>query len=263
MSTFRNTSKSTKFFIITMGVCIALLPFGVEAQSKKPTKPAPEAKTNNSDKVDISDIQDKYWAPKDTDFSVVQNRTYTKEKRFSLSVLGGRMVNDSYSEGYIYGVTGNYYFSERYGVELSYMSFDLEDNQILSDQSTFGGGVRPNHGRVESMIDVGFNYVPFYAKVSVLGSKIIYFDMMFTPVIGMVDYNQRLESGDRSESTYSYGFDVSQHFFISKRVTLRADLKNRWFNEKRREWLTSAGNDSLGEVFNNTTVFTLGVQFFF
>src|SRR5687768_17351365 len=40
-------------------------------------------KKPESEKLDIQGLEEKYWAPKDTDFSVVQNRTYTKAKRFS------------------------------------------------------------------------------------------------------------------------------------------------------------------------------------
>jgi hypothetical protein len=31
-----------------------------------------------SEKVDVTDLEKKYWASKDTDFSVVQNRVYSK-----------------------------------------------------------------------------------------------------------------------------------------------------------------------------------------
>ncbi len=75
---------------------------------------APEAKKD--EKLDITDLEQKYWAPKDTDFSVVQNRTYTKAGRVALS-LSGPIVNDPFSSGYNPSVKVNYYFSERYGVE--------------------------------------------------------------------------------------------------------------------------------------------------
>src|ERR1700731_3336923 len=66
--------------------------------AKAEVKPAAGQKPD--DKVDISDLENKYWAPKDTDFSVVQNRTYTKAHRFALSALIGPIVNDPYSTGY-------------------------------------------------------------------------------------------------------------------------------------------------------------------
>ncbi|MEO0335372.1 MAG: hypothetical protein AAF202_03205, partial [Pseudomonadota bacterium] len=53
-----------------------------QAQGQKAKE---EKKKTAGDRVDISDLENKYWAPKDTDFKVVQNRLYTKEKRFSLS----------------------------------------------------------------------------------------------------------------------------------------------------------------------------------
>lgn len=248
---------------------LMLISFGAVAQGTKDK--AEKAKTAG-DRVDISDLENKYWAPKDTDFSVVQNRTYTKEKRFSLSAGYGILVNDSYSDANIFDLTANYYFSERYGIELSYSRADIEEGEVISNLSQFAGGVRPNFSQLDQMYELGFNYVPFYAKVSVLGKKIIYFDMMITPTIGLVDYNNKLQitSGlgaqtDKAQQSFSYGFNISQHFFISKRITIRADIKNRWFNEKRTPWTVSDRNSgvSLGEVYNNTTTFTLGLQYFF
>ena len=217
------------------------------------------------DRVDISDLENKYWAPKDTDFSVVQNRTYTKEKRFSLSLGTGILINDPYNEATMFDVTGNYYLNERYGVELSFQKADIQEGEVVSNLAQFSdGGSRPNFSQIDTMYEVGFNYVPFYAKVSVLGKRIIYFDMMITPIVGLVNYDIQLEEGPNSKSAFSYGFNISQHFFLSENITVRADLKNRWFNEDRIQWEQSGReNVSLGSVFNNTTTFTVGLQYFF
>ena len=81
--------------LLAMVLCLGL---GVQAnaQSDQYKRAKPKAskkaagksskKATKTDKVDISDLEQKYWAPKDTDFSVVQNRTYTKEKRFTFSL---------------------------------------------------------------------------------------------------------------------------------------------------------------------------------
>ncbi|MEO0336024.1 MAG: hypothetical protein AAF202_06510, partial [Pseudomonadota bacterium] len=124
------------------------------------------------------------------------------------------------------------------------------------------GAVRPNFSQIDQIYEVGFNYVPFYAKVSLLGTRIIYFDMMITPTLSVVDYSQELEGGNRDQTAFAYGFNISQHFFLNKRWTIRADLKNRWFDEKRTRWRESDRKE-LGTNFNNTTTFSLGVQFFF
>jgi outer membrane beta-barrel protein len=222
-----------------------------------------EKKKTAGDRVDISDLENKYWAPKDTDFKVVQNRLYTKEGRFSLSASLGILVNDPYNSAWIYDLTGNYYFSERFGAEFSYQKVNPEYGEVVANLEDFaGGGTRPDFSQLNAIYEAGFNYVPFYAKVSVLGKRIIYFDMMITPTLGVVQYDQELEGGNKSQSAFSYGFNISQHFFLSKRLTIRADLKNRWFDEKRTRW-REVDRKELGSVYNNTSTFSLGVQFFF
>ena len=57
------------------------------------------AQDKGGDKLDLKKLEDKYWAAKDTDFSVVQNRTYTKEGRAFLSLSYGPLMNDPYSYG--------------------------------------------------------------------------------------------------------------------------------------------------------------------
>src|SRR5690606_18396595 len=147
----------------------------------------------------------KYWAPKDTDFSVVQNRTYTKAGRIGVSLMTGPVLNDTFSAGFNHTVKGNYYFDERYGVELTYVQSDLADNDATKDFANVSlGGIRPDFSRDDSYIGIGFNWVPIYAKVSLLGKKILYFDLQITPHIGMSSYlTQARPSTGRNESKES------------------------------------------------------------
>ena len=231
--------------LLAMVLCLGL---GVQAnaQSAQYKRSAPKAskkasgksskKAKKTDKVDISDLEQKYWAPKDTDFSVVQNRTYTKANKFTFSLLGGQQLNDQFSTGWDYGFKSNYYFSERHGVELMYLKTDMGDSDAISDFRQLSlGGISPDYNRSESYIGIGYNFVPFYAKMSFLGKKIIYFDMQVTPHIGMSEYEQQVRpanGGDQIESAFTYGFDVTQYFFFSKKAAFRFDLHNRWYEEE-------------------------------
>lgn len=244
-------------------VGLTLLSTGLaHAQNKAKEKatPPPQEAPAADGKVDISDLENKYWAPKDTDFSVVQNRTYTKEKRFSLALMGSQLLRDSYNEGFGYAVNLNYYLSERSGFEIQYQTLDSKDNSQTKGFKEQYSGVSPSYGKITSMYDVGYAYVPFYAKMSVMGRKILYFDMAITPKIGMVNYDQQLRSGNSNESSFMYGFDINQMFFLNEHWTIRADIKNRWFNEKRKNWNTGADE---GSAYMNPTIFSIGVQYFF
>lgn len=263
---FQNTT-----FALAAGVLLsfALATAPTLAQSKKSKVPAKAEKPTqdtDTDKVDISDIENKYWAPKDTDFSVVQNRTYTKEGRFALALQGGLILNDNYSDGMTYGGTANYFFSERYGIEATYMVADLEDNDPTKQLVEFGGGVYPDFGRMTNYYGIGFNWVPFYAKMSMMGKKILYFDMAFTPAIGIMEYDQITQNSKIAKSAMAYGFDVTQYFFLSRNFSLRLDLRNRWFKEDVAKYYTSGGLQE-GQTFRNKSTYNMqlifGLNYFF
>lgn len=199
---------------------------------------------NKSDKLDVTDLDRKYWAAKDTDFSVVQNRTYSKAGRLALSAQYGVLSNDPYSDATVFNGALTYYFSERLGLELGASFLDSEDNKSVE---YFKNQFRatPDHGKVMSFYGAALVWVPFYAKMSVLNSEIIYFDMQISPGLGVTTYDQQLHSSAEIEKTSpTLTLDVTQHFFLNKNFAARFDFKNRWFQEE----VISAGRSGAGGV---------------
>lgn len=223
---------------------------------------------SDSDRVDVSDLEKKYWAPKDTDFGVVQNRTYEKKNRVSVSLQGGPIINDPYSEGFAASLSANYFLSERYGVELSYIAADMKNGRSTEDfKNSVGSGVAPDFGRFTGYYGIGFNWVPIYAKMSVLGKKIIYFDMAITPTIGIAEYEQvwddsatRDQQRAIKQTALSYGIDITQYFFLTNHFAIRADLKNRWFQE---EVIGYRNRQPLRTIQNHTSIFLIGATYYF
>ncbi len=123
----------------------------------------------------------------------------------------GTVINDPYSEGNVYGLTANYFWSERMGVQLTYLTADLDENENTKNIGRLSktSGAYPDHGQITSYYGIGYNIVPFYAKMSFWGKRIIYFDMAFTPHVGMTSYDQVMEGGNRSKSSFTYGLDVT------------------------------------------------------
>lgn len=266
------TQSATKLSS-ALGLALALV-FTLQVEAKQPKGGAPartgggsSAPANTDGKVDISDLENKYWAPKDTDFSVVQNRTFSKDNKFLVTPFWGRVMNDPYSEGNLFGVTGNYFWSERMGVQVQFLKANLEDNNATRDIGTLGGpGAVPDHGKVTGYYGVGYTIVPFYAKMSFWGSRIIYFDMAFTPHIGMTTYDQQRASGDKSKSSLTYGIDITQMFFINKWFAIRADLRNQWRSEEVVKYRTvgsAAEGSKLRDPFQHDTMFMIGATFYF
>jgi outer membrane beta-barrel protein len=227
---------------------------------------AQAAAKGKDDKVDISDLENKYWAPKDTDFSVVQNRTYTKEGRIFFAPQWGRPINDPYSEGNIFGATANYFLSERLGVQGTYFTSELSNNDASDDIARLGSGAIPDHGKMTGYYGLGLNIVPFYAKMSFWGRKIIYFDMAFTPTLGIQNYDQVRIDGNRNKSALTYGLDVTQFFFFTNYFAIRADLKNQFHTQeivKARNTGTVSTGTKVKDKMVHDTLFLLGLTFFY
>lgn len=212
--------------------------------------------------LDVSNFEAKYWAPKDVDFSVVQNRTYPKENRLFLSLNYGPIINDGYSEGNNTGITANYFFTERWGLQVQRVKASLKDNKFTQNLTSFGGGVQPDFGRLSDVTSVGISWVPIYAKMSLLSSKIIYFDMAITPTIGQVGYSQMTINGPQAQSAFSYGVDVTQYFFLSRNWAIRADVKNFFYKEEIAKYNAGSSGVATGANFrsttNHTTIFMIG-----
>jgi outer membrane beta-barrel protein len=234
----------------------------------KPADATAAAPKKESEKLDIQELEQKYWAPKDTDFSVVQNRTYTKAGRWAASVMYGPVVSDPFSSGFGTALNVNYYFDERYGVELMYQSADLSDSDATKNFRKFaGGGIGPDFNRDLGFYGVGFNWVPFYAKMSFLGQKIIYFDMQITPFVGMTSYEQQSEVKSPEQSEFAYGIDITQYFFFSKNMAVRAVLHNRFYKADVLAYTDGVGINA-GEVkrsgeATSSTMFLMGLTYFF
>ncbi len=211
-----------------------------------------------SDKLDVTDLEKKYWASKDTDFSVVQNRIYTKANRFALSLQYGSLINDQWSDGPTLSGSLAYYFSERFGVEAHYQQTNSVDNKALANLKAQSGTA--NHGKIKGYQGLSANWVPFYAKMSVLNGTIIYFDMAISPGLGVTTYDQQLSTGNVSKTEPTASLDITQSFFFSKYAAFRVDYKNRWFQEEVLRFQTGA---SVNKETSQTSMLLFGFSFYY
>jgi len=252
---------------ITTGAFTAYAEDAKSVEAKSAATPAKAAASGDSDKMDLKQLEDKYWAAKDSDFSVVQNRTYTKANRWFLNGSYGVLVNDSYSTGRMTNLAGGYYFNERWGVELAHETGNLTNgatvNQLIS-----GNGVTPNYNRFLDYTSVNLLWVPMYAKMSVMEKAIWYFDLQFALGFGNLNY-QNAETtlygngGPVNRSTTGVNFDVTANVFFSKNWAIRVDLKNTFSTEdlQRYQPQGNGGND-LGNQSQQDTRFLIGITYF-
>jgi outer membrane beta-barrel protein len=245
---------------------------GAQAQQEKQAPAATDER--GSDKLDLKRLEDKYWSAKDTDFSVVQNRRYTKANRFFVSLAYGPLVNDAYSYGRMTNVAGGYYFSERMGVELAYEVGAIK-NSDSTDKFINVNHFAPDYNQFKSYTSINYIIVPFYAKMSFWDRKIMYFDMQFAFGVGQMSYKIRRVDGaappavDGTDSSYDkttlgYNIDVTQQLFFAQNFAVRFDIKNKWSKQKKERYYLQSGQDrDLGEITQQDTTMLLGLNIFF
>jgi outer membrane beta-barrel protein len=237
------------------------------AQTAKQPAPAPSAPTEQrgSDKLDIKKLENKYWAAKDEDFGVVQNRRYVKAERFYVTGRAGIPFNDAYSTGTILGADVGYFMSERWGFEFSYNSADMKDNDAVTQFVNTYGAI-PDHNVFKSSYFASAIWVPFYAKMSALDKAIIYFDMGVSLGVGNVNYDIRKQEGDESKSAIGYKLGVFQQIFFSEHFALRADLINTWSNQQQYKYYYNYNSQpvngrDLGSKMVNDTSLLVGITY--
>jgi outer membrane beta-barrel protein len=244
-------------FTTRMILIATICAFAIPVFAQGPQKSSGPAK---DEKLDVSDLEKKYWAAKDDDFNVVQNRLYSKANRVALTLNAGMYVGDPWSEGTTTGADLSYFFSERYGMSLAYSQTASKDNEALQSLKQQLGFA--NHNKMKGFTGVNFNWVPFYAKASVMNQSITYFDMSFSPGIGLVEYEQQLDDGNKMKSTPALTLDITQHFFVNKHVAIRVDYKNRWFNEEVLAYRLTSRTGATTNL-NRTDLLMLGLTLYY
>ncbi len=242
------------FFVSVVAVATLFPISSAEAQQGK-AQPA----AAGDEKVDVTDLEKKYWAAKDTDFSVVQNRLYSKAGRFALTGQYGYLINDQWSDGPTFSGSLGYYFSERLGVEGHMQVTNSVDNKALNNLRAQSGTA--NHGKIRGYQGISLNWVPFYAKMSILNSSIMYFDMAISPGVGVTTYEQQREDGNLQKNAPTVAIDVTQSFFFSKYAAVRVDFKNRWFQEEIVRYRTPS--TSVNTETAQTSILMFGLTLYY
>lgn len=229
-----------------------------------------EPKAAAPQKVDTKNIEAKYWQPSDESYSVVQSRTYAKAKKFGVSLMTGPVLMDSWSSGFNFDAALSYYFTERWGVELQGSFYSTDDNETVEKIFDLGGA--PDYGRVTSFYGVMARWVPFYSKMSFMGTKVVYFDMSFGLGAGLIGYDQIVEGSapgtqaTETASSPSVAFDISQTYFINPKLAVRVDYKMRFFNEEILSYNVKDGyqkGEKIRDEFNNISSLNFGLTYYF
>lgn len=223
-------------------------------------EPAPEA----SDKIDVEGLEKKYWSAKDDDFTVVQNRNFTKSNKFYLSLMTGKIVNDGFIEGSPNSISLGYFFNEKNGINLDHTDYLVQDNSVTK-QFLDKNGTKPAYNSILNTTSLRYFWSPIYAKVSLLEKKILYLDVALGVHIGQTGYKIMTEAGGEIKKASHYGFDISQLWFLNKNFAIRFDIRNTWTAQEQKTYRDqgSGASTSIGTTQFQDNAWLLGINYFF
>ncbi|MEY4615386.1 MAG: hypothetical protein RJB66_346 [Pseudomonadota bacterium] len=219
-----------------------------------------------SDKLDITNLEQKYWSAKDDDYTVVQNRTFTKNRRFFINFSTGRLINDGFLEGEPNSVALGYFFNEKNGFSIDYSLFKTKDNQV-TQKSKEQLGMTPSYNSPVNATSIAYIWSPIYAKVSLLEKRILYLDLSIALRAGLSNYKMMTDLGGEIKQTSFYGVDVSQLWFLNKRFAFRFDIRNNWSSQEQLKYHIAANADEstrpIGATRLQDTTWLFGLNIFF
>lgn len=208
------------------------------------------AQTGN-DKLDVKALEQKYWAAKDDDFSVVQNRAFSKAKRFYATGHFGQAINDPYYTGSYTGISGGYFFNETWGLEGTFQSVSLDRSNSFNEILKKGGS--PTVNQATGKYGLNLLWMPIYAKMSLFDKKIIHFDMGLSLGMTQAKYDKMYYNGtfnttfepsklkSKSDSSMGYSIGITQQFFFSRFMAVKVDFVNTFTGQKTLNFGNTTG----------------------
>lgn len=272
------TTCTTTFLILIFASQIAFAKSSKYDRGSNPSStPAPDSSSPTASatpapggdkKVDLTDLENRYWTAKDTEFNVVQNRLYTKAHRFALCPMVGTDLSSNYTNDYNIGLQLSYYFSERQGVTIQGWKTSSSPASFASTFEQYGAAY--NYNSPQGYIGVNYNWVPIYAKISLLEKKILYFDMSINPGFGatMLQSNSFGTTvnltNSLNQTAPTAAIDVSQQVFLSSHWAIKLDIDSHIYPETI--YYAGGGLQPANSVAQNkitySAIFMLGVTFF-
>lgn len=215
----------------------------------------PSAVAAEPQKVDVEGIREKYWAQgKESQVGVVQNRIYSKEKKFHLGVYGGLTSSDPFLNTRNLGLGLGYHFSEFVGIQLlrwrSLSKLSDAHNQLELRGATANTNFINAYTGLESNVSV------MYGKVSLLGELIVYYDLHLIGGLGRTE----TETGNYLTGTVGIG----QQFYLQRSLSLRVDYRLMPFRENLVEKeVPHKMGEIVGSRTNWSNVLMIGVSYLF
>jgi outer membrane beta-barrel protein len=245
----RNVFRESLWIGILTGILCSTAAFAAKKEKAAAPQAAAESTEGGAEEADVDKIKSKYWAQGDeSQLGVVQNRAYSKAKKFELGLGVGKTFNDPFLNLLQYEGSFGYNFNEYWALSARYMHYNVSGSGALDKLED--SGKKANTVEPEYYAGLEGTGSFLYGKLSLLGKSIIYYDMHFSAGAGATK-----TENDSAAPTVSLG--IGQRFYITQSTSLRMDYRAMTYEEtvvekeiskklgqevgKRRSWNHSVG----------------------
>lgn len=210
-------------------------------------------------KINTRKLVDDYWTPSEKKYSLIQQRYFVKSNRIMLSATAGTHVNNPQHEGYLFQLGAGYFLSETLGFEVQYATSSLKANDVIDQLENLDAGASTlDRTKTVGYIGGAINYSPIYAKMSLLGYKILYYDLILSGQLGQTEYEQTQDNSSTTASALTVGFGITQLFYLNKYLSFRVDFNNRFYRAEVLKY--GAPNNKIKDRTINDTQLAIGVS---
>ena len=215
--------------------------------------------------VDVNSIKKKYWATgEEANMGVVQNRLFTKSGKIDIGVMGGVVSADPFLSIKTYGLTAGYHINEYYGVNLIALQYLVGKSNALTTLEE--GGKRASTNTPYNFIGIEGTGSFLYGKLSLVGKRIIYYDMHVAAGAGYQTSETQKFAKQQNETLIPISplLGVGQRFYLTRSLSLRVDYRLIVTQEAviEKEVLATL-NDVIGKRWNFQHTITMGLSFMF
>jgi|GEM_PF-447706 len=169
---------------------------------------------------------------------VLQNRYFLKRMRPEVNLYGGQVLNEPYSQTWMYGARAGLFLTEAVGVEYTFEKYASKDSADLTALRSIEYEVKdektgkattthtePSFTRLKMGHVATLTFAPVYGKVNLLDWVILYSDIYANVGAGA------LSTSDGSKVVGVLG--VGQRFYFAKSYSFRVDAVDHVFSETR------------------------------
>ncbi len=245
----------------------AALSSGTPREDLSVSSEAPSSAINNSaSKVDFNAKE--VWNVdifKDESHKVlvIQDRKYTKARKFEFGLDLGKMSASPFYKTYSYGGHLGYHFSEYFGIDSFFSaqtsSLSGDGKQIDQFLEARSFGAKKEFQKPTFLGGVGVMWSPIYGKFAFFRRSIIHFDVYGLAGLSVMTTESNVrEFGGKNQTLPGSLLGVGTRVFLSKGWSLRIDMRNNLY---KIYYAPPRGGDGGTKLLRAGFQFTLGASY--